>query len=98
MIEVLFFDGCPNHEPTLQLAREVAAELGVDTEVREIEIHNEQDALRHQFLGSPSVRVNGVDIEPGADARTDYAYGCRVYRESGVPPREYLVRSLQGGS
>ena len=96
-IEVLFFEGCPNHEPTLALAREVVGALGLDVEIREVEIHDEKDALRHQFLGSPSVRVDGVDIEPGAAERTEYAFACRVYGESGVPPRDYLVRALQGG-
>ena len=93
MIEVLSFTGCPNHEPTLALVREV----GLDVEIREVEIHDQEDALRRQFLGSPSVRVDGVDIEPGAAERTEYAFGCRLYGASGVPPRGYLVRALQGG-
>ncbi len=97
MIEVLFFKGCPNHEPTLALAREVVSELGLDVEIREVEIHDEMDALRRQFLGSPSVRVDGVDIEPGAAERTEYAFGCRVYGAGGVPPKDYLLRALQVG-
>jgi hypothetical protein len=97
IIEILFFEGCPNHEPTLALAREVVGVLGLNVEIREIEIHDERDALRRKFLGSPSVRVDGVDIEPGAAERTQYALGCRVYGEGGVPPRNYLVSALQGG-
>ena len=95
MIEVLFFAGCPNHEPTLTLAREVVSELGLDVEIREVEIRDEADALRCQFLGSPSVRVDGVDIEPSAAERTKYTFSCRVYGASGVPPKEHLVRALQ---
>ena len=37
-------------------------------------------AERLRFLGSPTVRVHGRDIEPGADKRTDFALSCRVYR------------------
>jgi len=97
MIEVLSFKGCPNHEPTLALAREVLSEFGLEVEIREVEIRDEEDALRSQFFGSPSVRVDGVDIEPGAADRTEYAFGCRLYGTSGVPPRDYLLRALQIG-
>ncbi len=97
MIEVLSFKGCPSHEPALALVREVVSELGLDMEVREVEIHDEEDALRRQFLGSPSVRVDGVDIEPGAAERTQFAFGCRLYGATGVPPRDYLVKALQVG-
>ena len=46
------------------------------------------DAERERFLGPPSVRVDGYDIEPGADARTDYGLKCRLYRtESGDEER-----------
>ena len=97
MIEVLFFAGCPNHEPTLALAREVVSELGLSVEIREVEVRDEADAQSRHFLGSPSVRVGGVDIEPGAAERTEFALGCRMYGASGVPPKEYLVRALQAG-
>ena len=96
-IEVLFFTGCPNHEPTLALAREVVSELGLDVKIHEIEICDEADARRLGFLGSPSVRVDGVDIEPGAAERVDYAFACRVYGASNVPPKEFLLSALQVG-
>ena len=95
MIEVLFFDGCPNHGPTLDLAREVVAELGLDAEIREVRVETPEEATRERFLGSPSVRVNGKDIERGARGRTDYALSCRMYRGGGVPPRELLLAALR---
>ena len=64
-VEVLFFDGCPNHEPTVQLVRDVVAALGVAAELREVTVESAEDAEALRFLGSPSVRVNGRDIEPG---------------------------------
>lgn len=45
---------------------------------RRIETPEEADELR--FLGSPSVRVDGRDIEPGAESRIDYGMKCRLYR------------------
>ncbi len=95
MIEVLYFEGCPHFEPTLSLTDEVLSQLGVSAEVRKIEIRSPEDAERVRFLGSPSVRVDGKDIEPGAESRTEYALSCRIYGDSGLPPRELLVTAIQ---
>ena len=94
-VEVLFFDGCPNHEPTVQLARDVVAGVAIAAEVHEVAVETHEDAERLRFLGSPSVRVNGRDIEPGAQDRTGFSLSCRVYGASGVPPREWLVAALR---
>ncbi len=98
MIEVLYFEGCPNFEPTLSLAEEVLSQLGLTAEVRKIEVLSPGDAERVRFLGSPSVRVDGKDIEPGAESRTEYALSCRIYGDSGLPPKELLVAALQASS
>ena len=94
MIEVLYFEGCPNHEPAVELAREAVRELALSDEIREIQVTTVDDAERLRFLGSPSLRVGGNDIEPGADERTDYALGCRMYGASGLPPKELLIAAL----
>ena len=95
MIEVLYFEGCPNREPTLSLASEVLDQLGLCDEVREVEVRTSEDAERLRFLGSPSVRVDGKDIEPGADSQREYSLSCRIYDDSGIPPREFLIAALQ---
>ena len=98
MIEVLFFDGCPNLEPTLALAREVIGELGLEAEIREVRIETPDEATRERFIGSPSVRVNGADIEPSARASADFKISCRMYGESGVPPKQLLLEALREAS
>jgi hypothetical protein len=95
-LEVLYFDGCPSHERLLPVLRELAAERGVEVTQRRIE--NAAQAEQERFLGSPSVRVNGVDVEPGADGRTDFGLRCRLYRspdgQSGLPPLAWITRAL----
>ena len=95
MIEVLYFEGCPHFEATLSLADEVLSQLGVSAKVRKIEVRSPEDAERVRFLGSPSVRVDGKDIEPGAENRTEYALACRIYGDSGLPPKQLLVAAIQ---
>ena len=80
VVEILFFEGCPNHEAARELVERVSAELGVHPDVRLVNVETPDDARRFRFLGSPSIRVNGHDVEPRADDRDDFAYSCRVYR------------------
>ena len=95
MIEVLYFEGCPYLEPTLALAEEVLSQLGLSANVREVEVRTPEDAERLRFLGSPSVRVDGKDIEPGVESRSEYALSCRIYGDSGLPPKGLLVAALE---
>ena len=94
-IEILYFEGCPNHEPALALVERVAAELGVEPEIELVEVPDAESAAHHRFLGSPTVRVDGRDVEPGAEERRDFAFSCRIYRsERGASeqPEESWVR------
>ncbi len=95
-IEVLYFEGCPHHQTTVELVHEVVAELGVGADVHEVEVRDDEDAARLRFLGSPSVRVDGVDIEPGARDDAQFGLACRMYQGSGVPPKPLLVAALEG--
>lgn len=96
-IEVLVFEGCPNAEPTLRLVRKLVADLGILAEVLAVNIADEKAAVARQFLGSPSVQIDGVDIED--DRKQDPpCYGCRIYRTSngnqGIPPEKLLLQAL----
>jgi len=96
-LEVLYFDGCPGHDRLLPALRALAAEHGVELEQRVVA--SAEDAEQTRFLGSPSVRVDGVDVEPRAGERTDFGLKCRLYRspdgQSGVPPRAWIERALR---
>ena len=99
-IEVLGFAGCPNTQPTLALVRRVVASTRAEAVVEQIEVETQEQAEVLRFLGSPSVRINGSDVEPGADARDDYAFSCRLYRtEAGLQgqPDERWLRAALGG-
>ncbi len=95
-LQVLYFEGCPNHPPAVELMREVAAELGIDAAVEVVEVKDQAEAERLRFLGSPTLRVDGVDVEPEARTRTDFAFSCRMYGGKGLPPREMVVAAIRG--
>ena len=95
-VEILYFDGCPSHEALLPHLRDLVGPEGVEVEVRQVADANA--AERERFLGSPTVRVDGEDVEPGASERTDFAMTCRLYATPhglrGVPPDEWVLAAL----
>jgi hypothetical protein len=80
VVEILFLDGCPNTDRARELVERVAYLLGINPDLRLVNVETAADAQRLGFLGSPTIRVNGRDVEPGADQRHDFAHACRIYR------------------
>lgn len=99
-VEVLYFDGCPNHEPAVALVERVANELVITALIRLVNVPDFKTAARKRFLGSPTVRVDGRDVEPGADERSDFVLSCRVYQTEsgfeGVPAEQWIRDALLG--
>jgi hypothetical protein len=87
MIEVLTFDGCPHEEAAIGLVVELARELRIRPDVQLIVVVDTDMAARLRFLGAPTIRVEGRDVEPAAEYRRDYGLACRLYKTSaGVSP------------
>jgi hypothetical protein len=95
-IEVLFFDGCPHYRPAVNLVLDVLKEEQISAQVVEVNVANPETAEATAFLGSPSIRVEGLDVEPEARAVREYGISCRTYmtngRIEGLPSRQ-LIRS-----
>ena len=79
VVEILYFDGCPNHEPAVALVERIDRELGTNADVRLVNVPDPGAANRLRFLGSPTVRVDGVDVDPLTTQRSDYALSCRIF-------------------
>jgi hypothetical protein len=99
-VQVLFFDGCPNHEALLPHLRELLNAHGAEDTAIELVRVEESDAVEiKRFLGSPTVRIEGEDVEPGADERTDFGLKCRLFATPeglrGMPADEWVVRALE---
>jgi Domain of unknown function (DUF2703) len=94
-IEFLYFEGCPNHEPALQLLKKVMGEEGISAPVKETDVVSDSMAQEVRFAGSPSIRVNNQDIEAEGIAEQGYGRKCRIYSVDGAPkgvPPESLIR------
>jgi hypothetical protein len=78
-VELLFWDGCPSHPAALADLRAQMAALGLDPgEVELREVTSAEQAERDSFIGSPTIRIDGVDVVDTGDEPP--ALNCRVYR------------------
>ena len=98
-VEVLYFDGCPNHMPSLDRVLEVMKEEGISAEVSEMNIPDDTTARAAGFLGSPSIRINALDVEPAARSVKEFGMMCRTYMDGGkrvgLPSRELVRAALR---
>jgi len=98
-IEILYFEGCPNHGPALQRVQELLKEEDIHAEISEVQVSDQVVAREIGFLGSPTVRVNGIDVDPTARQARDYGMMCRTYvsrvGREGVPSREMIRQALR---
>jgi hypothetical protein len=101
-VDVLFFEGCPNLELALERVRKAIQDADVPADLRIVRVESEDDAKRQRFLGSPTVRVDGVDVERSACDRDDFGLQCRLYsvagRYQGTPPVDWIADALRGAA
>jgi hypothetical protein len=97
-IEILGFAGCPNLEPTVRRVHQIASAMDLPADITVRMLDDADDPALCRFLGSPTVQVNGIDIEPAARSRMDFAFGCRVYGETGTPPASMIETAIRDAS
>ncbi len=88
LIEVLFMPGCPNHALAVDRIRKILKAQSLDASIQEIAVTEESVARSLRFGGSPTVRVNGRDVE---EEQKQTALACRLYTGGeGLPSEESL--------
>jgi hypothetical protein len=79
------------------MVKNVLAAEGVETEVKEILVQDEEMAGELKFIGSPTIRVNGRDVAGEPRKAQGFALSCRLYpgsKEVGLPPAELIHRAV----
>lgn len=98
LVEILYTDECPFWKEAVKLVEEVNRELKAEATIKKVKIANEQDAKRLSFPGSPTIRINGVDIDPEAKETKSFI-GCRIYRYENhvyeLPPKKMIKTAFQ---
>jgi hypothetical protein len=95
-VEFLFFKSCPGHRQALINLNAALQESRVRADIVLINVTSEAQAANVSFQGSPSIRVNGKDL----DGRNEgHSYACRIYQIDGkitsIPSKEFIQEKLR---
>ena len=92
-VEVLSVTGCPHHASAVARVKEAFAAAGLAVDVSELWVDDAAEAESLGFSGSPTVRIDGEDVEPST-RQTGLA--CRMDRDgAGLPSRAALTRAIE---
>ena len=95
-IELLYFNSCPSYKKALANLKEALRTTHLRAQVKLVNVESEAEAERVGFQGSPSIRINGKDLE-GRDE--GYSFSCRLYRLKGTtsnaPSKETIIAKLE---
>ena len=94
-IEFFYFEGCPSYKKTLDYLKEIIDEEKLDSNLKLILVESPEEAQKLGFQGSPSIRVNGTDLE---DKNDGYSFNCRLYSVdgelTGTPSKKFIRNKL----
>ena len=99
-VELLLVPECPNQVPSRMLISEALTAEGLQAEVKEVVVADEAAARALRFPGSPTIRINGEDVEGFTESSGTLS--CRMYARadgklSGVPSIDAMRRALRQG-
>lgn len=98
-VEFMFSPGCCCAAPALRLLRRVLTEEHCNAPVTVRVVASREDAIRRRFSGSPTILIDGVDIEGPSTQGRGYDLGCRTYEPHGecpgVPDADLIRRAIQ---
>jgi len=65
-IRILGSEGCANTPPTVELVKNIAQNLNIPVNIETVMVGSQEQAQQLRFLGSPTVQIDALDIEPSA--------------------------------
>lgn len=98
-VTFLYYEDCPSHDLALGRLRQVLSEEGIEAAVEIVKVETDEQAVQLRFIGSPTIRIGGQDLDPPPPA-AQAALTCRAYRRedgriSPLPPPELIRRGLR---
>jgi len=101
-VDFLYWEKCPSHEEALDRLRAILREEGIVTDVRVTHVDSDEAAQALRFPGSPTIRINGRDVQSEVEA-ADGRLTCRLYiledgRASPLPSAEMIRRAVRAAA
>lgn len=96
-VEVLYVSDCPSRLAAVKLVKEALADQGVAADIDEVLVTDQEMAYELEFIGSPTIRINGRDVAGEPTTLKTFALNCRLYpgsKQIGLPPAEMVHRAV----
>jgi len=97
-IEILARKDCPSRGMAIAVVERVVEETGVPARIEVVDMTSEAQAQQRRFLGSPTVRVEGRDVDQRLNGPNEFTLGDRVYRTdrglAGWPDAQWVREAL----
>src|SRR5215217_3156011 len=94
-VEFLYFKSCPSHKQALENLKAALRESRANAELVIINVDTPEKGEKVGFQGSPSIRINGKDLEGRNEGAN---FSCRLYHSNGktttAPSKEYIMEKL----
>lgn len=94
-IELYYFDGCPTYKPAISNLKTALQEQNINSKIEIIRVESPEHAQELKFQGSPSIVIDGIDLEGKNDPAS---FGCRLYEidgePTGIPTTQYITEKL----
>lgn len=94
-IDFLYYEDCPSHDDALERLISVLDQEGIEADIKVTKVETEAQAIELEFPGSPTIRIEGCDIDP-PPAGANFGLTCRAFRlENGrisPLPSERMIR------
>ncbi len=94
-IQVLYIMDCPWCMETKKLVMDCIEELGVEASLEEILVDSDEKADKHNFMGSPTVRINGIDIQE--EVSKGQCLPCEELAEADSETTEFVKQECKCG-
>lgn len=100
-ISFLYYEDCPSHDDALARLKDVIAQEGIEAHITVKKIETEEQAQEFEFVGSPTIRIEGSDIDPPPPG-AHFGLTCRAFalengRISPLPSEGMIRDALRSG-
>ncbi len=104
-VDILYHEKCSHYPQAIERVKHVLSEEGIEAEINEIQITSEEEAQKYDFLGSPTIRIDGEDLESEEERQKGHTHtydtydSCRIYNYEGqlymIPHKETIRLALR---
>lgn len=93
ILEFQYFEDCPNYKRMRNHLQRALQGIENEIELIETPVEDEETAVRVRFRGSPTLLINGEDLE-GMPAPANPFFACRFY-PNGIPSAEAINKKIR---